>query len=48
MQIGPCLIGLTLLFSSVYMSYMKKDNYKFVKFMNLLNDSKSSNSTHFT
>ena len=38
MQIGSCLVGLTLLFSSVYMSYMKKDNDKFVKFMNLLNE----------
>ena len=26
MEIGPCLVGITLLISSVYMSYMKKDN----------------------
>ena len=34
MQISPCLIGVTLLFSSIYMSYMKKDDTIFKKFMN--------------
>ena len=36
MNISPCLIGLTLLFSSIYMSFMKKDNKMFVNFMNML------------
>lgn len=36
MQISPCLIGVTLLFSSIYMSYMKKDDTIFKKFMNTL------------
>lgn len=38
MKVTPCLVGLTLLFSSIYMSYMKKDNYKLNQFMNLLNE----------
>jgi hypothetical protein len=33
-----CLIGLTLLLSSFYMSYMKKDNDVFIKFYSLLNN----------
>ena len=37
MNITPCLIGITLLFSSIYMSYMKKDNTMFRNFMSLLN-----------
>ncbi len=36
MNISPCLIGLTLLFSSIYMSFMKKDNKMFVHFMEIL------------
>jgi hypothetical protein len=36
MQISPCLIGITLLFSSIYTSYMKKDNSIFKKFMDSL------------
>jgi len=38
MKINSCLIGITLLLSSVYMSYMKKDNQLFVNFMDLLDD----------
>ena len=38
MQFNSCAIGITLLLSSVYMSYMKRDNTKFVKFMNLLDE----------
>jgi hypothetical protein len=36
MKISPCLIGITLLISSIYMSYMKKDNDIFIEFMNTL------------
>lgn len=36
MKISPCLIGITLLISSIYMSYMKKDNDIFINFMNTL------------
>lgn len=36
MKISPCLIGITLLISSVYMSYMKKDNYIFKDFIDTL------------
>lgn len=36
MKLNPCLIGITLLISSVYMSYMKKDNYIFKDFIDLL------------
>jgi len=36
MQISPCLIGITLLISSIYMSYMKKDNDIFIEFMDTL------------
>lgn len=36
MKISPCLIGITLLISSVYMSYMKKDNYIFKEFIDTL------------
>ena len=32
-----CLIGFSLLLSSFYMSYMKKDNEIFIKFYSLLN-----------
>ncbi len=39
MEISPCLIGFTLLFSSIYMSIMKKDNKIFSNFMKLLNQS---------
>ena len=39
MEISPCLIGFTLLFSSIYMSIMKKDNRIFSNFMKLLNQS---------
>ena len=38
MNISVCLIGLTLLFSSIYISFIKRDNSKFSQFMNLLND----------
>ena len=38
MQINSCLIGITLLLSSIYMSYMKKDNQLFIDFMDLLDD----------
>ena len=38
MNISVCLIGFTLLFSSIYMSIIKRDNTKFSQFMNLLND----------
>jgi len=33
-----CLIGITLLLSSFYMSYMKKDNEIFIQFYSLLNN----------
>ena len=36
MQISPCLVGITLLISSIYMSYMKKDNDIFIEFMDTL------------
>ena len=36
MKITPCLIGFTLLFSSIYMSYMKRDDEVFSNFMDLL------------
>ena len=36
MKITPCLIGITLLFSSIYMSYMKKDDEVFSNFTGLL------------
>ena len=36
MKISPCLIGITLLISSIYMSYMKKDNYIFKEFIDTL------------
>jgi len=36
MQISPCLIGITLLISSIYSSFMKKDDNIFIKFMNSL------------
>lgn len=38
MKISYCLIGFTLLFSSIYMSYLKKDNDIFVNFMSLLDE----------
>ena len=38
MKFNICAIGITLLISSVYMSYMKRDNDKFTKFNNLLDD----------
>ena len=36
MEIRPCLVGLTLLFSSIYMSIMKKDDKIFIRFMDSL------------
>ena len=39
MEISPCLIGFTLLFSSIYTSIMGKDNKIFNNFMKLLNQS---------
>lgn len=33
-----CLIGFTLLFSSIYMSYLKQDKDIFINFNNLLNE----------
>ena len=38
MKISYCLIGFTLLFSSIYMSYLKKDSSIFVNFMSLLDE----------
>ena len=38
MKISYCLIGFTLSFSSIYMSYLKKDSDIFVNFMNLLDE----------
>ena len=38
MKISYCLIGFTLLFSSIYMSYLKKDSDIFVNFMSLLDE----------
>ena len=37
MKFNICAVGITLLISSIYMSYMKRDNSKFSKFNNLLN-----------
>ena len=36
MQISPCLVGITLLISSIYMSYMKKNDQIFIDFMDTL------------
>lgn len=36
MQISPCLVGITLLISSIYMSYMKKNDIIFIDFMDTL------------
>ena len=38
MKVSYCLIGFTLLFSSIYMSYLKKDNDIFINFMSLLDE----------
>ena len=38
MQLSSCLIGITFLISSIYLSIMRKDSDIFIKFMNLLND----------
>lgn len=38
MEMISCLIGFTLLFSSIYMSLMKKDSDHFIAFYELLND----------
>ena len=35
---NTCVIGITLLFSSVYMSILKQDQDIFIKFFNLLDD----------
>ena len=37
MQVTYCLVGFTLLFSSIFMNFLK-DNKKFEKFNNTLND----------
>ena len=37
MKIGYCFVGFTLLFASIYMMFLK-DETKFYKFMNTLND----------
>ena len=37
MKFNICAVGITLLISSIYMSYMKRNNSKFSKFNNLLN-----------
>lgn len=37
-QCNTCLIGITLLISSVYMSILKQDQGIFIKFINLLNN----------
>jgi hypothetical protein len=37
MNCNTCLVGITLLFSSVYMTMLKKDNRIFIDFMNMLN-----------
>ena len=37
MEINYCLIGITLLFSGIYMSFLNKDSEHFRKFYNLLN-----------
>ena len=38
MKINFCMIGITLLISSIYMSYLKTDDSHFVRFYNLLNE----------
>ena len=38
MKINFCMIGITLLISSVYMSFLKKDDSHFIRFYNLLNE----------
>ena len=35
---NTCVIGITLLFSSVYMSILKQDQDIFIRFFNLLDD----------
>ena len=42
MKFNICAIGITLLISSVYMSYMKKDNTNFEKFNSLLDEKQKS------
>ena len=37
-----CLIGFTLFFASIYMSYLKKDNDIFINFNKLLNEKQKS------
>ena len=41
MNIGYCFVGFTLLFSSIYMMFLK-DETKFFKFMNTLDDSQKA------
>ena len=38
MKIIYCLLGFTFLFSSIYMTLEKKNSYKFIHFMNLLDN----------
>ena len=38
MKVNYCLIGITLLFSGIYMSLIKKDKPVFTKFYDLLNE----------
>lgn len=38
LQCNTCLLGITLLLSSIYMSILKQDQYIFIRFFNLLNN----------
>ena len=38
LECNTCIVGVTLLFASVYMSFMKKDDEHFLRFFNTLNE----------
>ena len=38
LECNTCIVGITLLIASVYMSFIKQDDKHFVKFYNTLND----------
>ena len=38
LECNTCIVGITLLFASVYMSFMKKDDEHFLRFFNTLNE----------
>ena len=42
MQINYCFIGLTLMFSGIYMSFLNKDTSEFRRFYNLLDETQKN------